>query len=396
MGHPTKRKVTAADLFCGAGGLSQGLTEAGFHVALGVDFDANSLATFSANHPTAQVACREVEELTAEDVFSAAGTRDIALIAGGPSCQGFSTHGKRIQDDPRNYLFREFVRIVGETRPRYFLMENVKGLLAYAAGHYRTLIKNAFEEIGYRVVFQVLCAADYGVPQLRHRIVFIGTRLDGPLSFPEPTHGPGDSLLIGLKPHVSLWEAIGDLPLLRGALDRETWEYATRPMTEFQKYARSRAGSTVTLHQANGITSKAMQVVKYVKEGQGLRSVPLSKLPERFHKMRRIKNGHLRRDCTTLYHRLARTAPAYTITCFFRNVSSGPFIHPLEDRSLSYREAARLMSFRDSFVFKNNSLARQIGNAVPPLLAKALGAHVLHLMGVQPHSKPARRQATGR
>ena len=387
-------RPVAVDLFCGAGGLSHGLQEAGFRIALGIDNDPNALATFAANHPGASAVCSDIALVTADEIFRAAGTRDIALVAGGPSCQGFSTHGKRIQDDPRNFLFREFVRIVRETRPRYFLMENVKGLLAYAGGHYRNLIAREFEEIGYRVVFRVLCAADYGVPQLRHRIVFLGTRLDAPLSFPEPTHGPDDGLLFGQKPYVTVTEAIGDLPLLRGEMDRAEWPYASRPFSEFQRYARRDASSDkVTLHQANGITSQAMQVVRHVKEGQGLRSVPLDKLPERFHRMRRIKNGHLRRDCTTLYYRLSRNAPAYTITCYFRNVSSGPFIHPLENRSLSYREAARLMSFRDTFVFKNNSLARQIGNAVPPLLAQVLGSHLLSLMRQGARSEKSDRQA---
>jgi DNA (cytosine-5)-methyltransferase 1 len=394
MTHRRVGAPVAVDLFCGAGGLSHGLADAGFHVALGVDFDPNALATFAANHTDAVTLCKDVTQLTADEVFRAAATDDIALVAGGPSCQGFSTHGKRIQDDPRNYLFKEFVRLVRETRPRCFLMENVKGLLAYDRGHYRTLIANAFEEAGYRVIYKVVCAADYGVPQLRHRIVFLGTRLDIPLSFPEPTHGPIETLLLGLKPYVTVGEAIGDLPLMRGQFDAEAWSYARKPGSEFQRYAREKVGSNlVTLHQANGVTKQAMRIVRHVAEGKGLRSVPLSKLPERFHKMRRISNGQLRRDCTTLYHRLARSSPAYTITCFFRNVSSGPFIHPLEDRSLSYREAARLMSFRDSFEFKNNSLARQIGNAVPPLLAKALGSHLLTLMGVKAHGR-ARRLAS--
>ena len=177
-------------------------------------------------------------------------------------------------------------------------------------------------------------------------------------------------------------EAIGDLPLLKGRLNEEFWEYTSAPQNPYQKYARKGSDARyVRLHKSNGVSEAAMKVVRHVKEGQGLRSVPLEFLPGRFKRMRKISDGSLRRDCTTLYHRLARNRPAYTITCYFRNVASGPFVHPLENRSLSYREAARLMSFRDSYDFCGARLPAQIGNAVPPLLARAIGVHLMKLLG---------------
>jgi len=380
------------DLFCGAGGLSDGLRQAGFNPLFGVDFDKVALATYRANHPEAATVEGDIAAVTADRIDTAVSHRPIDLIAGGPSCQAYSTVGKRIEDDPRNYLFKHFVRLVRDLRPKFFLMENVKGLLTFRNGHFRHVIAESFAKAGYQVVSRVLCAADYGVPQRRHRIVFLGTRLDLPLSFPAPTHGQS-GLFDTLRPYVTVQDAIGDLPLLNGRLDEDRWPYASPAQTDFQRYARAGVRSKyVTLHQANGISPRAIEVVRLISEGQGIRSVPPDLLPERFKKMRRIKDGSLRKDCTTLYHRLARNASAYTITCYFRNVASGPFVHPLENRSLSFREAARLMSFRDTYQFRGHMLARQIGNAVPPLLAKALGSHILGLLAQEPKGEGRKRR----
>lgn len=200
------------DLFCGAGGLSEGLRQAGFRPVVGVDNDKHAAATYRHNHPDVPVIEESVEHVTGQQLIALAGTSTIDLIAGGPSCQGFSTHGKRMQDDPRNFLFKHFVRLVDEIRPKMFLMENVKGMLTYGKGAFRRQIEAAFAEIGYRTDFAQVLAADYGVPQMRHRILFIGTRIDGiKLSFPRPTHGDPE---LGLKPYVTVGDAIADLPLI--------------------------------------------------------------------------------------------------------------------------------------------------------------------------------------
>ena len=375
------RRPICVDLFCGAGGLSDGLTQAGFRTVLAVDFDKHSANTYRRNHPEAATLCEDVTLLPASVIRDAAGGQEIDLLSGGPSCQGYSTHGKRDEEDPRNFLFEHFVRLVGEVRPKWVLMENVPGLLTYRGGHFQRLIVNAFTSVGYRVDAKVLVAADYGVPQFRRRIIFLATRTDSPITFPDPTHSDHQGGLFGdgLKPYVTVGEAIGDLPLMYDRLDTDGFEYAAPPTCEYQKYVRGRCRS-LTLHRANGVSPQASRVVRFIKEGHGLRSVPVEHLPDRFKKMRRIGDGSLRSDCTTLYHRLSRARPAYTITCYFRNVASGPFLHPLEDRSLSFREAARLMSFRDSYEFRGPGLPRQIGNAVPPLLAKAIGKHLISLI----------------
>jgi DNA (cytosine-5)-methyltransferase 1 len=346
---------------------------AGFHPVYAVDFDRHAVATYKANHPGTHVACKDIANVTAREILDAGGGKPIDLIAGGPSCQGFSTHGKRIEDDPRNFLFHHFVRLVKQVKPKYFLMENVKGLLTFRGGYFRKLIEGSFATAGYRVVSRVVCAADYGVPQLRYRIVFIGTRTDGELTLPEPTHGTG-RLFDGLLPIVTVEDALSDLPLLGEDFYSTRREYAAPPSNGYQRYVRKGVRSKfVTLHHTKPLSALSSEIVRLVKEGEGLRSIDPELLPSRFQKMRKISNGALRKDCTTLYFRVARSRPAYTITCNFRNVASGPFVHPLEDRSFTYRESARLMSFPDSYIFEGAMLPRQIGNAVPPLLARAVG-----------------------
>lgn len=363
------------DLFCGAGGLSEGLRQAGFDPRVAVDFDPNAIATYKANHPETETILGNVENVTGEQIKRLAGSDDIDLIAGGPSCQGFSTHGKRIQDDPRNFLFKHFVRLVDEVRPKMFLMENVRGMLTYSKGYFKKQIEEAFEEIGYRTRFTQVCAADYGVPQMRHRVLFIGTRIDDiELSFPRPTHGAED---LGLKPYVTVQEALSDLPLMAGDYKADTRNYLSGPQNDYQRYARRGSGKTLTMHVANRLSEQAQAIANVVQQGQGLRSVSPDVLPDRFKKMRTIGNGALRRDCTTLYYRLNPSRPSYTITCYYRNIASGPFLHPWEDRSLSHREAARLMSFPDSYRFMGANFTRQIGNAVPVLMANAIGAELV-------------------
>lgn len=365
------------DLFCGAGGLSEGLAQAGFRPVVGVDFDAHAAATYRHNHLGVPVVEDDVETVTGEALMKLARTREVDLIAGGPSCQGFSTHGKRMQDDPRNFLFKHFVRLVDEISPKMFLMENVRGMLTYNKGAFRRQIEAAFDEIGYRTKFTQVLAADYGVPQLRHRILFIGTRDDDiELSFPEPTHG----VEYGLKAHITVREALSDLPLIGTDYKASHRPYAGQPKGAYQAYCRSGADDAVTLHVGRALSSQAGQLARHIGQGEGLRAVPVDALPARFKRMRTISNGQLRRDCTTLYHRLDPDRPSYTITCNYKNVASGPFLHPWEDRAISHREAARLMSFPDRYEFIGASFPRQIGNAVPPLLAKAIGSHLIDLL----------------
>lgn len=368
----------AIDLFCGAGGLSNGLMRAGFNVVLGLDFDRHALKTFAANHPGAKAVEADIQEVTGADLLRQAGVSRVDLLAGGPSCQGFSTHGKRLEDDPRNFLYKEFLRIVEELQPATVIMENVKGLIISGKGKFKREVVESFESLGYKVDGHVVRAVDYGVPQRRERVIFMASRLGESIDFPAPTHGPHDSLAVKagqLKPYVTVQEAIGDLPKIGTESYVEPLPLDEQSESDYQSTLRDGSGQ-VWNHVAKPVSELAMSVISQVAPGQGLRSVPVDKLPERFHKMRRIANGQLRRDCTTLYYRLSLDEPAYTITCNFKNVSSGAFTHPLENRAITAREAARLQSFPDSFIFLGSGIPRQIGNAVPPLLGERMGSAI--------------------
>lgn len=375
-------KPIAIDLFAGAGGLSLGLEQAGFDVRLGLDFDRHALATYEQNHAGVPMLA-DVTSVRGSDLLAEAGVRQVDLLAGGPSCQGFSTHGKRIADDPRNFLYVEFMRLVQELQPTTVLIENVKGLLSTGKGAYKREIFESFAALGYSVDARVLHAVDFGVPQRRHRVFFVASRIDGSLRLPEPSHAPRDSVEVlsgNLLPYVTLAEAISDLEPI-DAPDHSTFmPYQNRPQSEFQTEMRG-AAEGVWNQVTAPLSPLAHGIVSQLAPGQGLRSLPPERLPERFHRMRTISTGELRRDCTTLYHRLSMDEPAYTITCNFRNVSSGAFTHPHRDRSLTPREAARVQSFPDSFQFLGSSIPRQIGNAVPPRLARAVASQIhSHLM----------------
>jgi DNA (cytosine-5)-methyltransferase 1 len=358
---------TVLDLFCGAGGLSEGFQRAGFKILGGVDNDPTAIESFSANHPESKAICADIREVSSVELM-ALGEPDVLI--GGPSCQGFSTHGKRIAEDPRNFLFREFVRVTRDLTPKWVVIENVKGMLWYDKGAFRTRIHEAFEELGYRIASKVLLAADYGVPQMRERIFFIGTRTDAPVTFPEPTHGTNE------VPWLAVDDAISDLPSLGLGGGDPAVPYLSPPITKYQQEMRE-GSDYLTLHTARPVSARALSIIRRIPQGKGIRHLPEEELPERFRRMRTISNGRLRRDCTTLYHRLDPNRPSYTITCYFTNVSSGPFVHPYDDRAISPREAGRLQSFSDRYVFAPRALPRQIGNAVPPLLARAVASVVL-------------------
>ncbi len=364
----------AVDLFSGAGGLSLGLSWAGFDVRLGIDNDLHALRTFGANH-TGKALEADIDEVSGADILAEAGVPEIHLLAGGPSCQGFSTHGKRFADDPRNFLYKEFLRVVSELRPPTVLIENVKGMLIAKNGAFRDEIYEAFHQLGYAITGKIALAADYGVPQLRQRVIFLATRLsDEPIEHPAPSHS-ADGSPRTLR-HRTVSQAIGDLPLVGVDDHGVSSSYARPPRGNYQTELRS-AAEVVFNHVTRPPSELALSIIERVKQGEGLRSLPIDTLPSRFHKMRTISTGAYRRDCTTLYYRLSEDRPAYTVTCYFTNVSAGAFTHPTADRSISPREAARIQSFPDWFRFLGSYVPRQIGNAVPPMMARAFGEALL-------------------
>ncbi|WP_344408156.1 DNA (cytosine-5-)-methyltransferase [Streptomyces viridochromogenes] len=381
-----------ADLFCGAGGLSEGFREAGFDVVFGLDKDADSMATYAKNHPKARTLEGSIADYSPAELAEMIGPVDV--IVGGPSCQGFSTAGRRSgwvkSQDERNRLWEHMLGLVREAKPQAFLMENVPGLVMWKEGQFGHKILKAFERLGYTVSMQILLAADYGVPQRRRRLFIVGVRDGKEFQFPAPTHMGGwrrDTLALweqkrkqaGLIPHISVWDAIGDLSPLTECVPGKTYSLSPGKASPIARMLRSRVRRTSS-HEVRELDPSHARLLSYVPQGGTWRDIPAYLLPDRYRGMRRT-------DSTNLFGRLDPALPAYTINTQFYNVTTGCYAHPFEDRALSIREGARIQTFPDSYEFVGSlsSQCRQIGNAVPPLLARQLASAIsCHLIGPQP------------
>lgn len=378
---------TVLDLFCGAGGLAEGFRQAGYRILGGVDYSAPAIETFEANIPGAVGVLADLRNPDLDDFEKRFAGVDV--IVGGPSCQGFSTSGGlskssgRDHSDPRNRLFINYTDIVDRLQPSWIVFENVPGLLLYENGKVALQIVQAFREIGYELVPMILLAADYGVPQLRRRLVFVGNRTNSDISLPAPTHGDvnlwkGFSLPFahlsrighgreeGLLSHVTFADACSDLPKVAEGKEIDSKAYRAKPKTDYQR--EMRIGSEVVRQHAAADLSVLDRVASQtLKPGQNWRDLSDDVLPDRFKKIRRY-------DATTLLKRLRDDLPTYTITTKFNEATTGAFIHPTQARTITLREAARLQSFPDRFVFAGShaQIRQQIGNAVPPLLARAI------------------------
>lgn len=380
--------LRAIDLFSGAGGLTQGLYAANFQVPFALDKDADACRTLSHNHPDTRVECRSIADITAEEIAAACG-ETIDVIVGGPSCQTFSTAGRKNgwvrKGDTRNDLWRQMLTVVETLKPAAFLLENVPGLVYWKKGQMGAAILEEFHSLGYNVSMEILLAADYGVPQRRRRLFLVGLLGDDEFVFPDKTHLGGwrrDTLDLwekrrkeaGLLRHIRTWEAIGDLPPAVSA-----GEVAKRldkaRLTPFAR--RMEATGELTGHEIIPIAQEHRDLIEHVPAGGTWRDIPRHLLPDRYRGMRRT-------DSTNLLGRLAPDLPSYTITTQFNNVTTGCYTHPYEDRSLTVREAARLQTFPDTYEFlgPTASQCRQVGNAVPPLLAHALVSRIAeHILG---------------
>lgn len=392
---PKGRVLRAVDLYAGCGGLSAGVRDAGLNLVYALDWDKHACATHEANFPESAVECEDVRNVTGSRIEKLAGGK-IDIVVGGPNCQGVSERGLRNPDDPRNFMFPEYVRLISELNPTAFIMENVPGLVHRHNFELLRTIFASFARLGYKCAGDVLLAANYGVPQLRYRFFLIGTRADVPLTLPAPTHASSPEAGLFLSPFVSVWDAIGDLPAIEADTQKEReLLYATEPQTDFQRYAREGV-EMVRNHVCSATDEINLRRAAFVPEGGNWKDIPSDLLPGRFFGCRMT-------DHSTTYARLRRDQPAFTITSLFGNITSGAFTHPLSNRALSIREGARLQSFRDSFVFRGprNSQYRQIGNAVPPLLGRAVASHLSELLtgerpaGIEPRVTDAVLRSEG-
>lgn len=331
------KKYSFIDLFSGAGGLLRGFVNQGFKPLFSLEVWQPALETHRMNYPNIPVWDCDIRTVPNEQLNKYKGKVDV--IVGGPPCQGFSTIGKRLVKDPRNELVFEFVRFVNQIQPKMFLMENVRGLLSSDKGKTKAAIEAEFDEIGYNVVSQVLCAADYGVPQKRYRLFFLGVRKDLSVSpsFPPTSCSPDNYTTVG--------DAIMDLVGLEN---------------QFPNHVPLKHNAIVT------------ERISYIEEGHG---VPKDGLPEKVAKGSRSDYlDHSIKNFSHVFKRLDRKLPATTMV---PGHNAFP-LHPTENRSLTVREAARIQTFPDDVVFcgSRQNQCIQVGNAVPVKLAEVLAKQI--------------------
>lgn len=386
------------DLFAGAGGLSEGLREAGFRSLYANEVIPTYANTYRINHPDTIVESADIREVDAGIVRETLGLKrgDLDLIAGGPPCQGFSINApKRSTEDRRNHLFREFLRFVDEFNPRAVLIENVPGLVSFSGGATLEAIIRSLRGLGYAADVQILYAPHYGVPQTRWRTVVIGLRdSDNPLeAFPVAKRAApmrinftskfdGRAIVafpqsVELPPHTTVRDAIGDLPpLINGEGGDELKAYETGPQNSYQEALR--AGSDgVRNHEAPKLSTLNMTRLSYIPAGGNWTDIPFDLLPKGMQAARRS-------DHTKRYGRVAPDGLASTILTKC-DPHWGAYFHYSQDRAFSIREAARLQSFPDTFVFTGSKADQyeQVGNAVPPLLGAAVGQSIATALGVR-------------
>jgi DNA (cytosine-5)-methyltransferase 1 len=358
---------TAIDLFCGAGGLSEGFRQAGYRVLAGNDLFEAAGETFAKTHADAKFFGKPIGDLTARELLAETGLTkgQLDVLVGGPPCQAYSVYNhQRGLHDERANLFREYLRIVEELMPKWVVMENVTGITSIGGGTVVNAIREEFEKLGYRIEHRILKAENFGVPQERRRIFFVGTRTKAPIIFPTESH---DGIA---TPFTTIWEAIGDLPKVGNGEDPGLVEYVHEPTCWYQQYVRGNA-VVVTNHAAPKLGQINLDRMKHIPIGGSWRDIPFELLPAG---MKRAK----RSDHTKRYGRMRPDGLSCTVLTKC-DVHWGAYIHPYQDRAITVREAARLQSFPDWFQFEGSRTEQyvQVGNAVPPLLGNAIGQSIL-------------------
>lgn len=341
--------MNAIDLFAGCGGLSKGFMDAGYNIIVGVDNDQAALNTFARNHNGAKTLNADLsKQETFDEIVQIAGDRSIDVIIAGPPCQGFSLTGPRNFDDPRNKLYLAVLEMVRQYQPKGFIIENVPGMATMYEGQVKEEVLRRFKKMGYNVECKILCAADYGVPQMRKRLIFMGVRADiGIPRFPDPVLTP--------ESYVTCRDALSDLPSREYELGIDEDVYTCEPQTDYQRLMRGDC-TVLRNHIATAHKQFVKDTIALVPEGGNWRN-----LPEGVGESRKFHEAWTRYD---------GNKPSRTIDTGHRN-----HFHYKYNRVPTIRENARLQSFPDDFVFTGTKTQqnRQVGNAVPPLLGYHLG-----------------------
>jgi DNA (cytosine-5)-methyltransferase 1 len=366
------------DLFCGIGGFSFGfeMTEK-FQVIAGVDLLGDRLTTFMANHPTANAYGQDIRSLET-DILDDENPRPFVIV-GGPPCQGFSSIRpfRNVEwNDPRNNLAEEYCRIVADLRPEWIVFENVVGMVVHDDGCVLRAILDSFQDIGYRTSARVLNAAHFGLPQRRERLVIVGSLRNKPFKWPEPTHWVehrsmlGDSAILiqperglfgtPLQDAITVDQAIHDLPAIAAGESATQYDDTVEP-TEYERSMRN-SSNVLTLHNATAHSKEMIEIIK--RAGTNINALPTGMVTSGF---------------SSCYSRLSGNEPSVTLTVNFVHPSSNRCIHPYQDRALTPREGARLQGFLDTFEIRGtrSQIAKQIGNAVPPLLGRLIAESIL-------------------
>ena len=352
------------DLFAGVGGLSYGFAHDDDFTILAANEILKPMAmAYSLNHPSVKMYNKDIKDFSLQDLAQDLGIKagDVDIVVGGPPCQAYSTVGKRLIDDPRGKLFQEYYRIITELQPRLFIFENVKGLLSMQGGELIRQIISLFASLGYHMNMEVLNAADYGTPQMRERVILVGTLSERPFVYPAPTHYnpelgvPENS---GLKPYITLGEALGDLPSIQSG--ESATHYACEPQNEYQRMMREGFVGEIAEHKTAKNNPNMVALMKALPDGGSPKDVAEELRP---------KSGFA--NC---YCRLWWNKPSTTITRNLGCPSSSRCIHPKDARPLTTREGARLQGFPDSYIFYGSRGDKnlQIGNAVPTFLSQAI------------------------
>lgn len=392
-------QYSVLDTFAGAGGFSLGFELAGAKVVGAIEMDSWACETFKFNHPKATVMQGDITAMTDEQIVSAFGKCKPDIVLGGPPCQGFSVCNKNSGDpkDPKNSLFEEFIRVGRLLKPKIMIMENVPNLVKARTESNELvidIIKNELRNLGYHVEHRILEATDYGVPQIRKRLVVIATHTKLKNPFPEKTHSIMSTpylLEIGLKKCPTLWDAISDMPDIEAREGAEEAEYSKSQQNEYQRLLRD--GATKVFNHKSMNHSKRL-VERFASMSCGDSS---SDVPDHLRPLRRNSTEFSDKTYDQNNRRMYPDRPCHTIPAsFYAN-----FVHPYKNRNFTAREGARIQSFPDWYVFKGKPTVvshkllqregrleekhlcqyNQIGNAVPPLMAKAIAENILKQLG---------------
>jgi len=340
------KRLTVIDLFSGCGGLSQGFLDAGFNVTLGVDHWKDAIETFKHNHEGSKGIIADLHYENPKSICEKTGIQKADIIIGGPPCQGFSLAGKRIIEDERNELYKSFIEFVKFYEPKAFLMENVPNILSMGNGIVKDKIIHDFEKIGYTVNTGTLMASMYGVPQNRKRAFFVGFKNGHLFRFPEPD----------TEVRLTSKEAISDLT--DGSIEDGS-PYTTPPESDYQKLMR-KGSKGIFNHEITSHKEKTIGIISMVPDGGNYKS-----LPEEYRATRNVNIA---------WTRLNSQKPSFTIDTGHRH-----HFHYSYNRVPTVRESARIQSFDDKFIFQGSKTSqyKQVGNAVPPVLAKKLAIAIM-------------------